>query len=128
VQALRDVHDTALRFPPVEDLGVGIDWSRHLLPFQASARFTLRCVPLWIVLPTAVQAVADAQDTPLKAVLLAPVGMAVGRIRQRVPFHLSASVNDEPDKLAACEPTAVQARAEVHETAESSLMPALTLF
>jgi len=81
-----------------------------------------------MVLPTAVQAAADAQDTPLNAVLLAPVGMAVAWIRQRVPFHLSARVDDEPDKLAACEPTAVQARTEVHETAESSLMPALTLF
>jgi hypothetical protein len=52
----------------------------------------------------------------------------VGWIRQRVPFHRSARVNPVLDRLAACEPTAVQARAEVHETAESSLMPALSRF
>jgi len=37
-------------------------------------------------------------------------------------------VNPLLDRLAACEPTAVQARPEVHETAESSLMAALSRF
>ncbi len=39
-----------------------------------------------------------------------------------MPFHLSAKVNPGLDRLAAREPTAVQARPEVHETADSSLM------
>jgi hypothetical protein len=79
------------------------------------------------VLPTAVQAVADGQDTPAKPPLPAPWGNMVGWIRQRVPFHLSARGNPGLDRLAACEPTAVQDRPDVHETAESSLMPALVL-
>jgi hypothetical protein len=77
------------------------------------------------VLPTAVQAVADGQDTPAKPPLLAPAGSMMGWICQRVPFHLSARGNPVLDRLAACEPTAVQARPDVQETAESSLMPAL---
>src|SRR5215471_7075614 len=99
-------------------------WTRQLLPFQASARLTLVSAALPGVLPTAVQAVADGQDTPEKVALTAPVGSMVGWIRQRVPAHLSARVNPVLDRLAACDPTAVQARPDVHETADSTLMPA----
>jgi hypothetical protein len=103
-------------------------WTRQLVPFQASARFALVSVTLPGVLPTAVQAVADGQDTPAKPPLLAPGGSMVGWIRQRVPFHLSARGNPVLDRLAAWEPTAVQARPDVHETADSSLMPAAFRF
>src|SRR6516225_408372 len=97
-------------------------WTRQLVPFQTSARFTLRLVALPITAPTAVQAVADAQDTPVKVLLAAPWGRMVAWIRQLVPFHRCAKVNPGLDRLAAREPTAVQARPEVHETAENSLM------
>ena len=99
-------------------------WTRQVLPFQTSARFALVSGFLPGVLPTAMQAVADAQDTPEKVALTAPPGRMVGWIRQRVPFHLSARVNPGLDRLAACDPTAVQARPDVHETADSTLMPA----
>jgi hypothetical protein len=128
VQALRDVQETPCSEPPVEPVGFGMAWTRHLLPFQASARFTVSLVAFKKALPTAVQAVADVQDTPNKVPLEAPRGRTACWIRQRVPFHLSAEVNDGLDRLAECEPTAVQARREVHETAESSLMPALFPF
>ena len=103
-------------------------WTRQLVPFQTSARDILVSGALPGVLPTAVQAVADGQDTPEKEALSAPAGSLVGWIRQRVPFHLSARVNPVLDRLAAWEPTAVQARPEEHETAVSTLMPALSRF
>jgi hypothetical protein len=103
-------------------------WTRQLLPFQASARFTLVSAAWPGVLPTAVQTVADGQDTPAKPPLLAPAGSMVRWICQRVPFHLSARGNPVLDRLAAWEPTAVQARPDVHETADSSLIPALSRF
>ena len=103
-------------------------WTRQLVPFQASARFTPRRGVLPMAAPTAVQAVADAQDTPVKVLLAAPLGRMVCWIRQLVPFHRSAKVNPGLDRLAAWEPTAVQARPEVHETAENSLISALARF
>jgi hypothetical protein len=124
VQELGEVQETANSELPVEPLGVGTAWTRQLVPFQASARFTLRLVALPIAAPTAVQAVADGQDTPVKVLLTAPAGRMVRWIRQLVPLRRSAKVNPGLDRLAAREPTAVQARPEVHETAENSLMPA----
>ena len=43
-------------------------------------------------------------------------------IRQLVPFHRCAKANPGLDRLAAWEPTAVQAVAELHDTAENSLI------
>jgi hypothetical protein len=122
VQALGEVQETANSELPVEPLGVAMAWTRQVVPFQASARFTLRCVALPMVAPAAVQAVADGQDTPVKVLLTAPLGRMVCWSRQFVPFHLSAKVNPGLDRLAAWEPTAVQACPGVHDTAENSLM------
>jgi hypothetical protein len=119
VQAFGDVQDTADSKLVVEPWGAGTAWTRQLVPFHFSARFTLVSAAWPGVLPTAVQAVADGQDTPTKPPLSVPLGSLTGWIRQRVPFHLSASGNPVPDRLAACEPTAVQARPELHETADS---------
>jgi hypothetical protein len=124
VQALRDVQETACSEPLTEPLGFGMAWTRQRTPFQASARFTVRRAARSKALPTAVQAVPDGQDTPNKPPLSAPLGRTVRWIRQRVPFHLSARVNVRLDRLAECEPTAVQARPDVHATADSSLMVA----
>ena len=65
-------------------------WTRQAVPFQASARFTPRLVALTMAAPTAVQPAADAQDTPVKVLLAAPLGRMVRCSRQLVPFHLSA--------------------------------------
>ena len=101
MQALGEVHDTANSELPVEPLGVAMAWTRQLVPFQASARFTLRRAALPIAAPTAVQAAADAQDTPVKVLLAAPLGRMVRWIRQLVPFHRCAKVNPGLDRLAA---------------------------
>jgi hypothetical protein len=79
---------------------------------------------VWNAVPTAVQARTDAQDTPNRLLLAAPLGLAAGWIRQFLPFHLSARVNEGLERLAVSEPTAVQARPEVHDTAESPLISA----
>jgi hypothetical protein len=43
---------------------------------------------------------------------------------QLLPFHLSARADPELDGLLVCDPTAVQARPEEHDTAESTLISA----
>src|SRR5215471_4822125 len=79
-------------------------------PFQRSASVT-PAVPLKEP-PTAVQAVADAHDTPPR--VLPCAGLGVCWIDHVVPFQRSASV---PVAVLAEElPTAVQALADVHDT------------
>jgi hypothetical protein len=47
---------------------------------------------LWKYQPTAVQALAEVQATPSKALLVGPPGLGVFWILQDLPFHRSASV------------------------------------
>jgi hypothetical protein len=65
--------------------------------------------------PTAVHLAAAVQDTALNEVI-APAGILTGWTAHALPFHRSATALDEP-MLA---PTAVQARADTHETPDSS--------
>lgn len=96
-------------------LGLGVDWTFQLLPFQRSA--SVRPRPSLSNLPTAVQAVADVQLTPSSSAEVVPVGTEVGWIFQLVPFHRSAS-GSEPE-LVRCSPTAVHEVADVHDTPRS---------
>jgi hypothetical protein len=66
------------------------------------------------VLPTAVHAMPDVHDTPLRLPPPDP-NVGVGSIHQRVPFQCSARVPVPAD------PTAVQAVAEKHDTPVSSM-------
>src|SRR5215472_7703259 len=68
--------------------GFGVAWTCQVRPFHRSASVLAR---VWF--PTAVHAVAEVQDTPLRPAL-PPAGAAwkVGTIRQVRPFHRSASV------------------------------------
>jgi hypothetical protein len=63
-----------------------------------------------------VQAVAELHDTPYKALSMAPSGLGAVCTVQEVPFHTSANVSKKPE-LPEKDPTAVQAVAELHETA-----------
>jgi hypothetical protein len=65
--------------------------------------------------PTAVQAVLDMHDTPLRVLLVVPVGLGVVWIDQLVPFQPSANVTSGPDPMLD-HPTAVQAVLDVHDT------------
>src|SRR5690242_20219217 len=66
----------------------------------------------WL-LPTAVHAVADGHDTPVRETP-EPDGLGVGWIDHVVPFQRTANV-----PVPSAWPTAVQALLEMHETAWS---------
>ena len=108
VQARVDVHDTPNSTAPPAGLGVG--WIDHLLPFQRTASVCCPSAPAGLKLPTAMHALAEVHETPLRPLPLAGVG--VRWIAQRAPFHRSASVLF-PLPLP---PTAVQAFADLHDT------------
>jgi hypothetical protein len=63
-----------------------------------------------LALPTAVQARADAHDTPFRLVEVAPAGSGVAWTVHRRPSHRNANA------LPLSLPTAVQAFAELHDT------------
>src|SRR5213080_263950 len=111
VQALGEAHDTLLSCaPPVAGVA-GID---HEVPSQASTSGA----PL-LSLPTAIQAVAEPQDTPARKPPNCLLG--VGWMDQVVPFQRSASVRGLPPESSTEVPTAVQALAEVQDTAARAL-------
>src|SRR5580700_2089616 len=108
-QELAEAHDTPLSVAP--NVGVGSAWIDHELPSHASARVCEVPMPCW-ELPTAVHALAEAQDTALKSLVVGPG--AVVRMPHAVPFQTSARASL---LLAVKEyPTATQALAEVHDT------------
>src|SRR5215472_8485855 len=90
--------------------GLGVGWTRHLVPFHRSAR-----VVTGPALPTAVQADAEVQDTPWRA-MPGPVRLSVGTIRQALPFQASASVPTGLPELLKRMPTAMQADVAVQAT------------
>ena len=85
----------------------GAPWPRVAYPFQPSASVPLEEPP------TAVQAVADAHDTPFSMLFDPPAGLGVVWIDHLVPFQRSASVTVVV--LVEVLPTAVQALADVQD-------------
>src|SRR5262249_3114528 len=86
-------------------------WTRQVVPFHRSASPTVVVLPPLLRLaavaarppaepivtePTAVQAPVAAQDTARSSLPVAPAGLGVPWMRQRVPFHRSASITPEP--------------------------------
>ncbi len=111
VQAVGEVHDTPLKPAPGT---LGVCWIDQAVPFHASASVEL---PESVV-PTAMQNVAEVQETPTSELRLAPEGLGVFRTDHAVPFQDSASVTPAPAR--SCRPpTAMQVLGEVHETAAS---------
>src|SRR5689334_23556728 len=111
VQDVAAVQDTSARLllaaPPGFSGLRGV--SVQLVPFHCSARAI--CGPETVVeLPTAVQALAAVQDTPVRLLVAGPGGLGAGWIVQLVPFQFSAIVAPSP-----C-PTASPALAAVQET------------
>jgi hypothetical protein len=96
-----EVHDTPDR--KLSFVGFGVGTIDHFFPFHASAS-----VNVWadtdcgwpasfpLLLPTAVQAVAEVHDTPARVLPVVPVGLGVGTKVHVVPFHASASVRFVP--------------------------------
>lgn len=111
VHAAAEVHETAPRVYPVLAV-VGDGWMLHVAPFHRSATVPSGLKELSNAPPTAVQAVADVHDTPVKKLIGAPAGAGIDSTVQLVPSHLSAMTAP-----ALLFPTAVQALVEVQETA-----------
>src|SRR5215469_4076367 len=80
--------------------GLGVAWTCHLVPFHRSAS-----VVTGPELPTAVQADAEVQATPLRK-LPNPVGLKLGTIRHFLPFQRSASDPIALKELSFRPPTA----------------------
>jgi hypothetical protein len=93
--------------------GVGTMFQR--VPFHRSARNPPRSLGLEVP-PTAMQDLADAQATLNRPLAPAPAWLGADWIAQLLPFQRSARVTGVLRLLIEL-PTAVQAEAEVHETA-----------
>ena len=117
VHALAEVHDTPLRALTEAPAGLGVAWMDQAVPFQCSASVPWR-PPLPEEYPVAVHALAEVHETALKMLPEAPAGCGVAWIDQLVPSQRSASSAALPALLASY-PTAVQAVAEEHDTADS---------
>jgi hypothetical protein len=111
-QALAEVHATPLRDPPGR---AGVRWIDHDLPSHTSAKGP---PPTDVTDPTAMQNVADVQETPDSPLMTAPGGLGVFSTDHEVPFPASASVTCAPVGPSRF-PTAIQALGEVQETADS---------
>jgi hypothetical protein len=83
VQAFAAVHDTERSVALLSVAGVWID---HVAPFHRSISTEVPAQP-----PTAVQTVADEQDTPLRRLLAKPTGRGTDCMDQLEPFQRSAS-------------------------------------
>ena len=87
VQAVSEVHDTALR------LNIPLSWADQLVPSQRSTTVTMVFARTLYDWPTAMHAVLDVQETPFKSVspTAAPTS-EIFWIAQLVPVHASANV------------------------------------
>jgi hypothetical protein len=65
VQADAEVHETATRASPVL-AEVGAVWALHLVPFQPSVIVPVGLPELSTAMPTAMQALADGHETPVR--------------------------------------------------------------
>jgi hypothetical protein len=65
VQAVAEGHATSCRKLCAAPLGVGVEWTVQVVPFQFSARVKVAFV-LVTYHPTAVQADAEVHDTPFR--------------------------------------------------------------
>ena len=89
MQASADTHDTALSSTPWGAAGGGLGTTDHAVPFHDSTS-VFSAFELFVYWPTAVHAVADTHDTPLR--IPPSAGDGLGTTDQVVPFHDSTSV------------------------------------
>ena len=90
-------------------------WSVQRAPFHRSAKSA----------PRAVQAPGELHETAESPLIVGPAGSDVAWMRHVDPFQASASVRTLPPVEEL--PTAVQARAELHDTSDSPLPAAPAL-
>ena len=91
MQASADEQETLLRKVSLLGAGLGLGTTVHLVPFQDSMSVVATGKPKF---PTAVQARADRQETPVRA-LPPPLGcgpLGLGTMDHLVPFQDSTRV------------------------------------
>ena len=95
VQLLAETQETPLRsFVSWRwDAALGLGTTVQVVPFQDSTR-VFDAIPAPVSLPTAVQSLADTQETSLR--LLMDLGLRLGTMDQVVPFQDSMNVLDGP--------------------------------
>jgi hypothetical protein len=96
VHALADVQDTPLNTLPVAPEGLGDATMDHEVPLRFSTKL-VTLLELSSELPTARHLLADAHDTPAKALAVAPEGLGVVWMDHEVPFHASARLTSTPE-------------------------------
>jgi hypothetical protein len=114
VQEVTDGHDTPCKLLCTAPVGLGEGWMDQRAPFQRSTSDPSPPEVLLMYHPTAVHAVAERHDTPLKTEVISGTGLGVGWMAQRLPFQRSARVSVTPE-LAVYVPTAVHEEGEEHE-------------
>ena len=113
MQVVAVVQETLVRWLTTPSVGLGVGSIVHELPSQCSAR--VRSGPvLTVQYPTAVQSLADVQDTLDSWPPLLPAGRGTVWLVQAVPFHESAAGVPRP-------PTAMQAFADGQEIRAADL-------
>jgi hypothetical protein len=116
VQDEADVHETPEK-PPGGRAGVGR--MLHRVPFHRSARNQPMSLGLEVP-PTAMQDLGDVQATLNRPLAAAPARLGVDWMAHVVPFQCSARVTGVLRLLIEL-PAAVQAEADVHDTAFSAV-------
>src|SRR6185312_9171926 len=110
------MHDTPSSVLSLVSGGLGVCWSDQEVPFHTPAKARLFSVPERP--PTATQALAETQDTPLNGPPFG--GFGTCWIDQEMPFHASATGMERLAGLKVS-PTARQDVAEVQDTPTSSV-------
>jgi hypothetical protein len=94
MQLRAEVHDTPDSLASAAWAGCGVGWMRQWVPFHCSARALV--AEMLLLNPTAVQALADAHDTPLRKLSASAAGLGMGWMAQRAPFQRSANGANSP--------------------------------
>ena len=122
-QLVAELHETPFSTVAEPPVRLGACCTDQVLTFQCSAS-TMKEVVGEPEEPTAVQFVAEAQETAFSQASSALAGTAAAWIAQVLPFHCSVNATGSPELLLPC-PTAMQLVAEGHETADKSELAGL---
>src|SRR5262249_14045680 len=100
MQAERDTQDAAFRLLAAAPGGLGVCWTRHVLPSHRSASVAGDWLPprSGLEYPTARQPVAGVQATPISRFIAPLARWGVGWMAQLVPSHRSARPWNAPEE------------------------------
>jgi hypothetical protein len=115
MQAVADVHETALKVLIVAPGIFGVGWTVQPLPSRRAANVT-SMFALFVKLPTAVHAISDVHDTRFSAPLAGPLGSGIAWVDQRTRSRRSARWSGIPAP-SAYDPTPMHTVIAGHDTA-----------